>query len=378
MIQVTIHVEELSILEKSMMARRALLIVAMVALLGGCGKSTPSTPAELGLVHLGKGRYEQAIAACDEAIRLNPRDDNAYLVRGRAYQFRNEKGDADRAIADFSESIRIAPKQTEAYYSRAIAYRDQGDAEKSLADEARARQLDASIGDTYSHLPETTQPVGTVSLEKPAGETGNPTATEAAESPADDVLTETLRQRRERGLDAEERESGSTAVGTGGTPRNRTRDPLGLDVQRSRRRADGETTDNRQNYNRNQPNATSKRRPDNDSKSWAMPLDSYDARQERGGEGMRREGPRGGINSRWNEPTGPVAPGRSRGGRLSDLPRLPSPTQSPFPQLAPRPTGFVEEPVQSPFNGQPRQTYTNPYAAPTVHPPGAYHDDYNP
>ena len=362
-----------------MTARRVFSILTMLALVAGCGESTPSTPAELGLKHLGKGRYEQAIAACDEAIRLNPRDANAYLVRGRAYQFRNEKGDADRAIADFSESIRIAPKQTEAYYSRAIAYRDQGDAEKSLADESKARQLDASIGETYSHLPETTQPLGAVSLEKSADETGNPTTTEAAEPQAGDVLTESLRQRRQRELDAEERESGSAGVGAVESPRNRTRDPLGLDSQRSRRRANGETTDNRLTYDRNQPKGTSKRRADNDSKSWAMPLDSQDTvRQNRGCEGMRREGARGGTGSRWNEPSGPVAPDRSRGGRLSDLPRLPSPVQSPFPQLAPRPTGFVEEAIQSPFNAQPRQTYSNPYAAPTVHPPGAYHDDFNP
>ena len=52
------------------------------------------------------------------------------------------------------------------------------------------------------------------------------------------------------------------------------------------------------------------------------------------------------------------------------------PLQSPFPQRAPRPTGFVEEAPQTPIR-PPRQV-TSPFSVPTVHPPGAYQFDYNP
>ena len=257
-------------------------------------------------------------------------------------------------------------------------YRDQGNAEKSLADETKARQLDTAIEETYSHLPETTQPLGVISLEKPAGETSSATATQPAEPPVDDALMESLRVRRRLDVKAEQRRSSSDVTGTGtrGASRNRTRDPLGSSSQYSRLRADGETTVNRPNYNLDEPYAIPKSRPYDNSKGWNTPLDAQDAaQQERGANGMRRDASRGAGNSRWNDTIGPVGPGRSRGGRLSDLP---SPVQSPFPQLPPRPTGYVEEQVQTPFKQRPQQTIGTPFNAPTVHLPGAYHEDFNP
>jgi len=49
---------------------------------------------------------DAAIAACDEAIKLNPKDANAYYNRGHAW---HDKSDNDRAIANYDrvvESIR--------------------------------------------------------------------------------------------------------------------------------------------------------------------------------------------------------------------------------------------------------------------------------
>src|SRR3990172_2406650 len=102
------------------MVQRVLYVAAVLALAIGCGQSDPPTPAQL--VHM--GQFDEAIHACTQAIRANPRDAQAYLYRGRAYHCRNAPGDLELAVADFSDSIGLAPKDPEAYYSRALAHRD--------------------------------------------------------------------------------------------------------------------------------------------------------------------------------------------------------------------------------------------------------------
>ncbi|MEX2112002.1 MAG: tetratricopeptide repeat protein [Pirellulales bacterium] len=138
------------------MIRRAWSLFFLLALVSGCGLSSSSTPTEQGEVLLRSGDYDQAIVTLTEAIDIAPRDSQAHLFRGRAYQCRNGAGDLAAAINDFTTAIELDPKNYEAYYSRSIAFRDRGaltaseeDASKSLADHAMARKLDPGILGTY-------------------------------------------------------------------------------------------------------------------------------------------------------------------------------------------------------------------------------------
>lgn len=55
---------------------------------------------------------DDAIAACTRMLALNPRNANAYVVRGAAY-FR--RGDYGHAISNYDQAIRLDPKCTNAY-----------------------------------------------------------------------------------------------------------------------------------------------------------------------------------------------------------------------------------------------------------------------
>jgi TPR repeat/Tetratricopeptide repeat len=140
------------------MTRRAIVFATMLLLVSGCGDSTPATLTGQGLKQLRAGKYDEAIATCGKAIRQNPQDAEAYLYRGRAYQFRNAMGDPPRAIADFSEAIRLAPDSSDAYYSRAIVYRDLGQAKLADADDKKARAADGLLQEVYRRLPEPPAP----------------------------------------------------------------------------------------------------------------------------------------------------------------------------------------------------------------------------
>src|SRR5260370_18815689 len=54
--------------------------------------------SNLGWLHLLRGEYDQAIADCNEAIRLEPKNGTAYYSRGSALA---AKGDPQGAVGDY-------------------------------------------------------------------------------------------------------------------------------------------------------------------------------------------------------------------------------------------------------------------------------------
>jgi lipoprotein NlpI len=111
----------------------------------------------------------QAIAAFDEAIRLAPRSDSAFLRRGEAYFM---QGDYDRAIKDFSEATELGSPATpvlrwhgqdyhefavfsegnraEALRWRGLAYQEQRDYDSAMKDFSEAIRLAPDDPQAYS------------------------------------------------------------------------------------------------------------------------------------------------------------------------------------------------------------------------------------
>ena len=95
-------------------------LVGLLMVAGQGAKPDPVTQAwERGTAFFNERRWDLAISAYTEAIRLNPRLADAYRARGEAYYY---QGDYAKAIADFTESIRVDPKDPRAYWWRGDAY----------------------------------------------------------------------------------------------------------------------------------------------------------------------------------------------------------------------------------------------------------------
>jgi tetratricopeptide (TPR) repeat protein len=112
-------------------------------------RSAPDEAAALGnrcALWITKGNFDRAIADCDEAIRLNPRDADAYVNRGNAQAARR---DYDRAIADFDAAIRLNPALAMAYNNRGVARRNKGDLAGAIADYGEAIRLVPNLAMAY-------------------------------------------------------------------------------------------------------------------------------------------------------------------------------------------------------------------------------------
>ena len=91
--------------------------------------------------HLGALRkFKQAIPLCNEALKLNPNNSDAYTYRGHVYQV---LGDHVQALKDSTKAIELNPNDAAAWNNRAWAYYEHyKNYKKALADFNKAIELE--------------------------------------------------------------------------------------------------------------------------------------------------------------------------------------------------------------------------------------------
>ncbi len=105
------------------------------------------TPRSIrGAVYSATQNYDKAITDFDEVVRLRPKDAASYHDRGAARMFQR---DLDRAIADFNQAIQLNPRDAANFVSRAAAWLEKNQNDRAIADLNEAIRLDPESADAY-------------------------------------------------------------------------------------------------------------------------------------------------------------------------------------------------------------------------------------
>jgi len=134
---------------------KRVVLVFLIIFLGGLSLSDTvagenfQALIEQGVAACNQGRFDEAIAKFDQAIRLKPEVPAPYVYRGRA---KYAKGLNREAIADLNEALKINPNFAQAYNLRAQVYFTLEDFDQALADLQQAQKLGLKVDADYLKL----------------------------------------------------------------------------------------------------------------------------------------------------------------------------------------------------------------------------------
>lgn len=92
------------------------------------------------------GKYAEALADCNQAIRLNPTGGIPYCSRASVYYYMAEY---DLAIADYTRAIELRPDFSSAYFNRGFSYEKKGEYDRAISDWSRVVAFNPHDADAY-------------------------------------------------------------------------------------------------------------------------------------------------------------------------------------------------------------------------------------
>ena len=133
------------------MAYVPLALLFLLLLPGLSAAQDVQSSIDQGIKHSQSGRYDQALQAFDQALKLKPNDPALITFKGIVYY---AQGQNDRAMKEFEAAIKLNPSFGRAYYQRGMIYEKQEKYDQALADLKKAKSLGYGIDSDFIALME--------------------------------------------------------------------------------------------------------------------------------------------------------------------------------------------------------------------------------
>ena len=105
---------------------------------------------DLGVTYYNKKMYDEAIAAYQKAIEIDPQYDKAYCNLGLSYYYGNKM--YDEAIGAYKEAIEINPEYSKAYRYLGVAYRKKGMNDEAIGAYKKVIELNPQYTEAHNEL----------------------------------------------------------------------------------------------------------------------------------------------------------------------------------------------------------------------------------
>jgi tetratricopeptide (TPR) repeat protein len=102
-----------------------------------------------GIKNSQSGRYDQALQAFDQALKLKPNDPALITYKGVVYY---AKGDNAKALQLFEEAIKLNPNFARAYYQRGMVYQSQEKYREAVPDLEKAKRLGYGVDPDFINM----------------------------------------------------------------------------------------------------------------------------------------------------------------------------------------------------------------------------------
>jgi tetratricopeptide (TPR) repeat protein len=103
----------------------------------------------LALVYIEMKKYPEAIAQCKKALRINPRQDEAYNLTGIALRRGGQPG---KALTQYRKALAINPSHPKIHYNMGIAYMKTGKVDQALKAYRKAVAKNRYFADAWNNL----------------------------------------------------------------------------------------------------------------------------------------------------------------------------------------------------------------------------------